>query len=157
MGLVEQEIFVCPVRRSAGLRAGSFWVDERGRDEMRSLKILIPAIVAIIVLFSPVRGHAQLATTIPTPSPQPSASPTPRPGTIARLFHCNCTSPGNPVLWAGNVSATSFFQARQEGVTACLAYIAGKPVSPLIPTPVAASTPTFATPSVNPCMNCACN
>ena len=53
--------------------------------------------------------------------------PTPRALNVTRLFHCNCTSPGNPVLWAGNVQASSYFQARQMGTSQCLAYIGGKP------------------------------
>jgi len=130
---------------------------------MRSFKFLIPVVVAIVVamvvLFCPRHGRAQLATTVTTPSPLPTPAPTPRPFNVTRLFHCNCTSPGNPVLWAGNVEASSYFQARQMGTSQCLAYIGAKPVSPLIPTPVAASgaPPTFAPLTANPCMNCACN
>jgi len=128
---------------------------------MRSLKILMPvvAVVAMVLIFSHGRGRAQLATNIPTPSPQPTAMPTPRPINVTRLFHCNCTSPGNPVLWAGNVQASSYFQARQMGTSQCLAYIGAKPLSPLLPTPAAASgaPPTFAPLTANPCMNCACN
>ncbi len=127
---------------------------------MRSLKILIPVAVAMVVLFWPGRGRAQLATVIPTPQPTPSPVPTPKPINISRTFHCNCTSPGNPVLWAGNVQATGYFQARQMGTSQCLAYIGAKPVSPLIATPVvnAQETPTFTSLlTTNPCVNCACN
>jgi hypothetical protein len=98
---------------------------------MRSLKILIPVVVAIVVLFWPGHGRAQLATIIPTPLPTPAPAPTIAPINITRTFHCNCTSPGNPVLWAGNVQATGFFQARQMGTSQCLAYIGAKPGSPL--------------------------
>lgn len=126
---------------------------------MKSFKILIPVVAAMVVLFWPGRGRAQLATTVTTPSPVPTPMPTPRPITITRLFHCNCTSPGNPVLWAGNVEATSYFQARQLGTSQCLAYLGAKPLSPSIATPViAAETPIPAfSLTVNPCMNCACN
>ena len=126
---------------------------------IKSLKILVPVVAAAVVLFWPGHGRAQLATNIPTPSPIPTAKPTPRPINVTRLFHCNCTSPGNPVLWAGNVQATSYFQARQMGTNQCLAYIGGKPVSPIIPTPAVGlgAMPTFAPLTANPCMNCACN
>lgn len=126
---------------------------------MRRLRIFIPVAVTLAVLLLPGRGRAQIGTIIPTPSPQPTAKPTPRPATVTRLFHCNCTSPGNPVLWAGNVQASSYFQARQMGTGQCLAYLGFKPTSPLLPTPVAAlpARPTFAPLGVNPCSNCACN
>jgi hypothetical protein len=126
---------------------------------MRSLKISIPVVVALMVLLWPGRGQAQLATTIPTPVPPPTARATPRPATLTRLFHCNCTSPGHPVLWAGNVEASSYFQARQLGTNQCLAYLGAKPVSPIIPTPAAGfgAPPTFAPLPFNPCSTCACN
>ena len=127
---------------------------------IRSLKILIPAVAVMVVLFWPGHGQAQLATVIPTPQPTASPAPTPRPINISRTFHCNCTSPGNPVLWAGNVQATGYFQARQMGTSQCLAYLGAKPASPLISTPVvnAQETPVFTSYlTINPCMNCACN
>jgi hypothetical protein len=128
---------------------------------MRILRIPIALILIMfaLVLVSPRRGGAQVGTVIPTPSPIPTPIATPRPGTVARSFHCNCTSAGQPVLWAGNVQATSYFQARQLATSQCLAYIGAKPVSPLIPTPAVAfgAQPTFAPLAVNPCGLCACN
>ncbi|HXR36588.1 MAG TPA: hypothetical protein VN754_11590 [Candidatus Binataceae bacterium] len=126
---------------------------------MRRLRIFIPVAVTLLMFLLPGRGHAQVGTVIPTPSPQPTALPTPRPATVTRSFHCNCTSPGNPVLWAGNVRALSYFQARQMGTSQCLAYLGFKPTSPLIPTPVVAlpAIPPFAPLGVNPCSSCACN
>jgi hypothetical protein len=79
---------------------------------------------------------------------------------VARSFHCNCTSAGQPVIWAGNVLATTYFQARQLAVSQCSAYLGAKPISPLIPTPAAvaaAAAPTFAPIVVNACGQCACN
>ncbi len=126
---------------------------------MRRLTIFIPVVVTLLMLMLPGSGHAQVGTVIPTPSPQPTPPPTPRPGTVPRPFHCNCSSPGNPVLWAGNVQALNYFQARQMGTAQCLAYLGFKPTSPLIPTPVVAlpAIPTFAPLGVNPCSSCACN
>jgi hypothetical protein len=134
-----------------------------GRNGMLRLRILIPVIfvlVALLVLLAPRRGPAQLATNIPTPSPIPSPSPTPHLINALRSFHCNCTSAGNPVLWAGNVQATGYFQARQLASGQCLGYIGAKPVSPMVPTPNAAAAlavPTLLPLGVNPCANCACN
>jgi hypothetical protein len=126
---------------------------------MRRLGIFVPVILILTVLMSPGRGRAQVGTVIPTPSPQPTAKATPRPVNVTRLFHCNCTSPGNPVLWAGNVQASSYFQARQLGTNQCLGYLGFKPTSPLIPTPAVSlgARPTFAPLGVNPCSSCACN
>ncbi len=122
--------------------------------------IVLGVLVWILLILLPGNGRAQQGTIVPTPSPLPSATPTPRPETISRSFHCNCTTAGQPVLWAGFVQATSYFQARQMATTQCLAYLGEKPVSPLIPTPAAAlagSTPVFPTLTVNPCSQCACN
>ena len=127
---------------------------------MSRLKISIPVMVTMMVLLLiPGRGRAQLATTIPTPSPVATAKPTPQPATLTRLFHCNCTSAGHPVVWAGNVQASSYFQARQLGTGQCLAYLGAKPVSPVIPTPATGfgAAPSFAGLPFNPCSTCACN
>jgi len=127
---------------------------------MRTLRIPIAlmAVMLTLVLLLPRRGRAQVGTIIPTPSPIPTPVATPLPGTVSRAFYCNCTSAGQPVLWAGNVQATNYFQARQMATSQCLAYIGAKPVSPLIPTPVTAlQTPSFAPLTVNPCSLCACN
>jgi hypothetical protein len=121
--------------------------------------IALVVFVLMLLMLLPGNGRAQQGTIVPTPSPLPSATPTPRPGTISRSFHCNCTTAGQPVLWAGFVQALNYFQARQMATSQCLAYIGEKPVSPLIPTPAAAaqSTPIFPSLTVNPCNQCACN
>ncbi len=128
---------------------------------MRILRIPIALVLVMLtlVLVLPRGGRAQVGTVVPTPSPIPTPVATPRPGTVARSFHCNCTSAGQPVLWGGNVQATSYFQARQLASSHCLAYIGGKPISPLIPTPAAAAggAPTFVPLGVNPCSQCACS
>jgi hypothetical protein len=126
---------------------------------MSSPRIPIALAIMMLVLLLPGRARAQVGTVVATPSPRPSPLPTPRPATISRSFHCNCTSAGRPVLWAGNVMATNYFQARQLASSLCLAYIGEKPVSPLIPTPAVSfgGPPTFAPLGVNPCGQCACN
>jgi hypothetical protein len=126
---------------------------------MIRLRILVPVVIAVAMLLLAQRGVAQIGTVIPTASPQPTPKATPRPVNLTRSFHCNCTSPGNPVLWAGNVQASGYFQARQLGTSQCLAYLGFKPTSPLIPTPAVSlgALPTFAPLGVNPCSNCACN
>jgi hypothetical protein len=126
---------------------------------MLGTAMVLIAIMFALVLMSPRRGTAQVGTVIPTPSPIPTPIATPRPGTLSRNFYCNCSSAGQPVLWAGNVQATSYFQARQLATNQCLAYLGAKPVSPLIPTPALAfgAQPTFAPLAVNVCGSCACN
>jgi hypothetical protein len=142
-----------------GTNAGA----KKGRHAMsRSIKALgLVILVLMLLMLLPANGRAQQGTIVPTPSPLPSATPTPRPESISRSFHCNCTSAGQPVLWAGFVQAMSYFQARQLATTQCLAYIGEKPASPLIPTPAPAvgfgAPPTFAPLAINPCSQCACN
>jgi hypothetical protein len=123
------------------------------------LAIALLFIMAVFALVLHGRGRAQVGTVIPTPSPLPSATPTPRTGTLSRNSYCNCTAPGRPVIWAGNVQATGYFQARQLAVSQCSAYLGSKPVSPLIPTPAVSfgGAPTFAPLAVNACAQCACN
>jgi hypothetical protein len=130
---------------------------------MNRLRIWI-ALTIVLILMAMVlrgRGRAQVGTVIPTSSPIPTAIPTPAPGTVTRTFHCNCTSAGQPVVWAGNVQALSYFQARQLATSQCSAYLGAKPISPLIPTPAAASQgstgPTFVPLAINACALCACN
>ncbi len=130
---------------------------------MRLSRFRLPIALTMIVLLAALallgRVRAQVGTVIPTPSPMPSPAPTPRPATITRTFHCNCSSPGQPVIWAGNVQATSYFQARQEAVLQCSGYLGSKPVSPLIPTPAFnfGAPPTLAPMPVNACAQCACS
>jgi hypothetical protein len=127
---------------------------------MDSLRIPIALVVATLLLalvFG--RGRAQIGTIIPTPAPTASLMPTPRPATISRSFHCNCTFAGHPVIWAGNVEASSYFQARQIASVQCSAYLGSKPFSPLIPTPAVGvgAAPTFAPLVLSTCGQCACN
>lgn len=128
---------------------------------MSRLRISIALVIVMLMLAMVLQGRsrAQLATVIPTPSPIPTPIATPRPGTVTRSFHCNCTSAGQPVLWAGNVQALTYFQARQLAAAQCSAYLGAKPISPLIPTPAVATgaAPTFAPIVVNACGQCACN
>jgi len=128
---------------------------------MSRSRILVVLLVITLLVLMVIRGRsrAQVGTVIPTPSPIPSATATPPPATVSRSFHCNCTSAGQPVIWAGNVTATSYFLARQAAVSACSAYLGSKPLSPLIPTPAAATgaAPTFAPLAINACGQCACN
>ena len=123
-----------------------------------SIALLIIMLMVGMVLRG--RGRAQVGTIIPTASPIPTPIATPRPGTVARTFHCNCTSAGQPVIWAGNVQSTTYFQARQLAISQCSAYLGSKPISPLIPTPAVAlgsSPSTLAPLIVNACGQCACN
>jgi len=127
---------------------------------MRSLRIAIAlTIIALFLALLPAPARAQIGTVIPTPAPTASPMPTVRPPTVSRSFHCNCTSAGQPVIWAGYVQASSYFQARQAAVSQCSAYLGSKPFSPLIPTPaaVAQAGPTFAPLVVSACGQCACN
>jgi hypothetical protein len=126
------------------------------------------------------------ATIIPTPAPTPLpvSVPTATPANYSavRAFRCNCSSYGEPVIWAGNVEAIGYFQARQAAGGQCLAYLGLTPNSPYIASPAAGplggsnatATPNpFLTypldaaqnsgsyrppvPGNNPCSNCACN
>jgi hypothetical protein len=129
---------------------------------MTRLTIALALVATVFMLLTLLCGNsrAQQGTIVATPSPMPSPMPTPRPESVSRSFHCNCTSAGQPVLWAGFVQATNYFQARQMATTQCLAYIGERPVSPLIPTPAPVgfgAPPTFMPLGVNPCSQCACN
>jgi hypothetical protein len=133
----------------------------KGRNLMSRLKISIMLAIVMLTLMMawPSRVHAQIGTVIPTPSPVATPSPTPQPYTVNRTFHCNCYTPGQPVIWAGNVQATSYFQARQMAESSCSGYLGEKPISPLIPTPVQTTgiAQTFIPLAINVCGQCACN
>lgn len=126
---------------------------------MLTKKILIVSFVTILAAAATAQSvRAQVA--IATPIPTPTATPTPRPITMTRTFHCSCSTSGQPVVWAGNVEAMSYFQARQQATGRCRGAIGAEPVSPVIPTPSAFAgilIPAPHPPMFNPCSNCACN
>jgi hypothetical protein len=123
------------------------------------ISVMLATAAMALVMAWPGRARAQIGTIIPTPSPAATPSPTPQPATVSRLFHCNCTSAGQPVLWAGNVQATNYFEARQMAMSQCAGYLGAKPISPLIPTPAASAAigPTTIPLAINVCGLCACN
>jgi hypothetical protein len=126
---------------------------------MLTKKILLASLITILAAWAaPQAARAQAA--IPTSAPTPTATPTPRPMVVTRTFHCSCSTGGQRVVWAGNVAASSYFQARQQAVGQCMGAIGAKPVSPLMPTPGAsfgAGIPAPQPPMFNPCSTCACN
>jgi len=126
---------------------------------MLTKKILLASLITILAAAATAQGvRAQVA--IATSAPSPTAAPTPRPMAMTRAFHCSCSTSGQPVVWAGNVEAMSYFQARQQAVGQCMGAIGAKPVSPLMPTPgesFGAGIPDAQPPMFNPCSNCACN
>jgi hypothetical protein len=128
--------------------------------KLRRFRVLILLAIVLMIMVLNERGHSQVGTIVPTPSPLPSPSPTPINLSTTRTFMCNCTSAGQPVLWAGTVQASGYFQARQMATSQCLAYLGEKPTSPLMPTPEAAnvaSTPTLIPLVTNVCGLCSCN
>jgi hypothetical protein len=122
--------------------------------------LIAAAALAVTTLAIPAIAFAQAA--VPSPAPTPSITPTPQatPTPVLHAFRCSCSTPGQPVVWAGQVSALNFFSARQAAVGHCLSAIGAKPVSPLIPPaslPFTAALPTPLPPMFNPCSSCACN
>lgn len=125
-------------------------------NNMLTKKTLILFLVAILAAAAtPDRARAQPATPVPTLTPVPT--PTPHPMATARVFHCSCSGPGRPVVWAGTVQAQSYFQARQQASGQCLGALSGVPVSPQIAMPNGFVQPTPVPPVFSPCSNCACN
>ncbi|MGH7934412.1 MAG: hypothetical protein ACREQN_14800 [Candidatus Binataceae bacterium] len=62
------------------------------------------------------------------------AAPTSTPTPAAQVFNCSCSGPGTGTHWMGRVQSSSFFDARQAAIGACLTYNLNKaPESPLIP------------------------
>jgi hypothetical protein len=151
-------------------------------DRAKSSLLWVVMVGAVVLCPRLVWAQATIIPT-PMPTPVPISAPTPTPATISaiRLFHCNCYNYGQPVVWAGNVQASGYFQARQVAGGQCLAYLGLTPVSPYIPAPAngplaanAQVTPNpFLTypldsaqnagsyrppiPANNPCYSCACN
>ncbi len=124
---------------------------------MLTKKILLASFVTILAAWAVPQG-AWAQAAIPTSVPTPVATPTPQPMVVTRTFHCSCSTGGQPVVWAGNVSASSYFQARQQAVGQCMAAIGAQPESPLIsPQSSGLVMPTPQPPMFNPCSNCACN
>lgn len=129
---------------------------------MRGRKILFALVMACGAMMLFARGGiAQVPTPMPTLAPTPTITPTP--AITTQLFSCSCSTPGQPVVWAGRVQAPSFFFARQLAERQCLGYLGAQAPSPIIPTPSAAgelgggggggSSQAMA----NPCSDCACN
>jgi hypothetical protein len=101
-------------------------------------------------------SRAQVTSPIATPAP----TPTPSPLSSTQTFSCSCSSPGQPVQWAGRLTASNYYQASQAAIGACLGYLTSKPVAGL----VAQQTNNFTSPvgalavtTTGTCGNCACN
>ncbi|MBI3760036.1 MAG: hypothetical protein HY269_09855 [Deltaproteobacteria bacterium] len=54
------------------------------------------------------------------------ATPTP----AVRAFNCSCSGRGFPTNWMGQVTAPSYFAARQSAVGACVAYNTNRETAP---------------------------
>jgi hypothetical protein len=120
---------------------------------------LIAAGVAALALFVVTAG-ASRAQVVSTPIATPAPIPTPSPLSSMQTFSCSCSSPGQPVQWAGRLTASSYFQASQAAKGACLGYLTSKPIPGL----VAQQTNNFtsalgslAVTTTGTCANCACN
>ena len=74
-------------------------------------------------------------------APLPTSHPTP----AARVFNCSCFGPGNPTHWMGQVTAPSYFGARQAATGACLAF-EREPASPFRPSSGQALAPALTLP-----------
>jgi len=60
------------------------------------------------------------------------ATPTP----ATRIYNCSCFNTGTRVRWIGQVTATSFFTARQSAVNSCVGYTFNRqPSSAYLPPP----------------------
>jgi hypothetical protein len=66
------------------------------------------------------------------------ATPTP----AVRAFNCSCSGRGNPTNWMGQVTAPSYFAARQSAVGACVAYNTNRQPPPPTDTSSAAASGT---------------
>ncbi len=64
-------------------------------------------------------SRAQVTSPIATPAP----TPTPSPLSSTQTFSCSCSSPGQPVQWAGRLTASNYYQASQAAIGACLGYL----------------------------------
>ena len=84
----------------------------------------VPAPSAPAPLPAPVQPEG-LPSLAVVPSP-PAALPTP----VARTFNCSCFGPATGTSWAGQVSASGYFAARQAATGACLTYNKSKHIAP---------------------------
>lgn len=139
-------------RRSHGRRS----CHRPAAQQMLTNKTLAFTLAVILAALS-VAGtaHAQFPSPLPTPTVVPTLTPHPLP--TPRSFHCNCFRSGQPVAWAGQVQASSFFQARQAAAGACMAALGARPGAPPLLRPAPFAVPTLEPPLFNPCSNCACN
>jgi hypothetical protein len=120
-----------------GLTIGLVLVADRGmvRAQLPAPNPLVaplPAPSGPRTLAAPVQALAvpSLAAvpTVPAPTPTPSL----------RAFNCSCFGPGTSTRWMGQVSAPSYFAARQAATGACLTYNERKePPAAVVPTPPA--------------------
>src|SRR5271155_3365931 len=114
---------------------------------LRLIAVVVVPIMMAVEIVHP--GWAQLPPANPLVVPQPPPSPPaqlPAPITTAvappvaaipslpaaystpgpRVFNCSCFGPGVGTRWMGQVTASSYFSARQSAGGACLAYNLGK-------------------------------
>lgn len=107
---------------------------------------VVPIVMAVQIVHP---GWAQLPPANPLVVPQPPPGPPaqlPAPITTAvappvaaipsvpaaystpgsRVFNCSCFGPGVGTRWMGQVTASSYFSARQSAGGACLTYVQGK-------------------------------
>ncbi|HLH77598.1 MAG TPA: hypothetical protein VKV28_12405 [Candidatus Binataceae bacterium] len=93
----------------------------------------VPAGIPSIGALPPLSAVAGLLTPSPTPTPGG--------------YSCSCYGSAGRTRWVGNVQAAGPFQARQDAVNQCLAYLFDrKPASAFVPPPVFNFFPTPAPP-----------
>ncbi len=127
---------------------------------MRRVMIAAAALGLALMAMPAADLRAQVAAPIvPTPPPAPTPAPTPFAPLTARTFSCSCSSPGQPVIWMGRVSASSYILAEQAAKGGCLGYVGSKPVSPFIQPPSSNifGAPAQALAAPKQCTSCACN
>jgi hypothetical protein len=82
------------------------------------------------------------------------ATPTP----ATRIYNCSCFNTGTRVRWIGQVTATSFYAARQSAVVSCVSYLTNREASSayipppnfnFFPTPVPPVAPSQTEPSLS--------
>ena len=127
---------------------------------MRRVMIAVAALALALMAMPAADLSAQVAAPIvPTPAPAPTPAPTPFALPTSETFSCSCSSPGQPVIWMGQVSASSYVLAEQAAKGACLGYLGSKPISPFIQPPSSSifGAPAQALSAPKQCTSCACN
>jgi hypothetical protein len=133
-------------------------MEAMGITGMPRALIAVAALGLALAAMPSARLNAQEAPVVATPVPTLTPAPTPVAAPTPQTFSCSCSSPGQPVVWMGRLSASSYVLAEQAARGQCLGYLNTQPGSPFVQPPSSSFlAQTQALPGPKRCQTCACN